>query len=106
VDVQILEVYLRRGLSLEAIGGLTRRDPTTVGYWVKRHGLSAVYRDRHAPKGGIDLETLTALVNEGFSTRQMAERLGLSQSTSDTGSGNTGCVRIGGGTPTRLECAG
>jgi DNA-binding transcriptional ArsR family regulator len=81
VDVQILEAYLWRGLSLEAIGGLTRPDPTTVGYWVKRHGLSAVYRDRHAPNGGIDLETLTALVNEGLSTRQMAERLGLSQST-------------------------
>ena len=77
----ILEAYLRRGLSLDAIGRLTGRDPSTVGYWVKRHGLAAVHRDRHAPKGGIDRETLSSLVAEGLSTREIAERVGLSQST-------------------------
>jgi transposase-like protein len=53
VEAEILESYLRRGLSLEAIGRLTGRHPSTVGYWVKQHGLAAVNRDRHAPKGGI-----------------------------------------------------
>ena len=66
---------------MEAIGSLTGRHPTTVGYWVKRHGLAAVYRDRHAPKGRIDRETLAALVDQALSTREIAERLGLSQST-------------------------
>jgi DNA-binding transcriptional ArsR family regulator len=68
-------------LSLEAIGALTGRHATTVGYWVKRHGLSAVHRDRHAPKGGIDRETLQVLVEGGLSTREMSTQLGLSQST-------------------------
>jgi transposase len=81
VEAEILESYLRRGLSLEGIAQLTGRHPTTVGYWVKRHGLAAVHRDRHAPKGGIERETLAALVNEGLSTREIAERLALSQST-------------------------
>jgi excisionase family DNA binding protein len=81
VDAEILESYLRRGLSLEAIGRLTGRHPTTVGYWVKRHGLAAVHRDRHAPKGGIERETLAALVDQGLSTREIAEQLGLSHST-------------------------
>jgi transposase-like protein len=81
VEAGILEAYLRRGLSLEAIGRLTGRHPTTVGYWVKQHGLSAVHQDRHAPKGGIDRETLEALVGEGLSTRELSERIGLSQST-------------------------
>jgi DNA-binding transcriptional ArsR family regulator len=81
VEAEILEAYLRRGLSLEAIGTLTGRDPSTVGYWVKKHGLAAVHRDRHAPKGGIDRETLAAVVDEGLSTREIAEGLGLSQST-------------------------
>jgi excisionase family DNA binding protein len=81
VEAEILESYLRRGLSLEAIGQLTGRHPTTIGYWVKRHGLAAVHRDRHAPKGGIERETLAALVDKGLSTREIAERLGLSQST-------------------------
>jgi DNA-binding transcriptional ArsR family regulator len=81
VDAEVLESYLRRGLSLHAIGQLTGRDPTTAGYWVKRHGLAAVHRDRHAPKGGIERQRLGELVAEGLSTRAIAERLGLSQST-------------------------
>jgi excisionase family DNA binding protein len=81
VEEALLESYLRRGLSLDAIGRLTGRHPSTVGYWVKRHGLAAVHRDRHAPRGGIDRDTLAGLVDDGFSTRQIAERLGLSQST-------------------------
>jgi hypothetical protein len=81
VEVEVLESHLRRGLSLEAIGRLTGRHPTTVGYWVKRHGLAAVHRDRHAPKGGIDRNTLAGLVEAGNSTRAIAEQLGLSQGT-------------------------
>ena len=81
MEAEILEGYLRRGLSLQAIGQLTGRDPTTIGYWVKRHGLSAVHRDRHAPKGGIERERLGELVAEGLTTRQISLRLGLSQST-------------------------
>jgi DNA-binding transcriptional ArsR family regulator len=67
VEAGILESCLRRGLSLESIGQLA--------------GLAAVHRDRHAPRGGIERETLEALVDEGLSTREIAERLGLSQST-------------------------
>jgi len=68
-------------MSLEAIGQLAGRHPSTIGYWVKQHGLAAVHRDRHAPKGGIDRETLGVLVQEGLSTREISDRLGLSQST-------------------------
>jgi excisionase family DNA binding protein len=81
MDAGVLEAYLREGLSLEKIGEFTGRHPTTVGYWVKQHGLSAVHRDRHAPKGGIDKETLATLVDTGMTTREIAERLGFSQST-------------------------
>jgi transposase len=81
MEAAVLEAYLRHGLSLERIAALTGRHPSTVGYWVKQHGLSAVHRDRHAPKGGVDRDTLVALVAEGLSTRQVSERLGLSQST-------------------------
>ena len=58
MDAGVLEQYLRAGLSLEKIGELTERHPSTVGYWVKQHGLAAVHRDRHAPKGGVDEKTL------------------------------------------------
>jgi len=81
MDAGVLEKYLRDGLSLEKIGELSGRHPTTVGYWVKQPGLAAVHRDRHAPKGGIDKDTLAALTDAGLSTREIAERVDLSQST-------------------------
>ena len=81
MEAEVLEGYLRSGLSLEQIAALTGRHASTVGYWVKRHGLSAVHRDRHAAKGGIERETLSGLVDEGLSTREIADRVGLSQST-------------------------
>jgi transposase len=81
MEAGVLEAYLREGLSLEKIGELTGRHPSTVGYWVKQHGLAAVHRDRHAPRGGIDRNTLTVLVDAGMTTRQIAERLGFSQSS-------------------------
>src|SRR5215213_3920682 len=81
MDGDVLEKYLRDGLSLEKIGKLTGRHPSTVGYWVKQHGLAAVHRHRHAPRGGIDRKTLASLVGAGLSTRVIAERLGFSQST-------------------------
>src|SRR5829696_1842486 len=81
MDAAVLERYLRDGLTLEKIGELTGRDPSTVSYWLKRHGLAAVHRDRHAPKGGVDEQTLASLVGEGLTTREIAQRLGFSQST-------------------------
>jgi transposase len=81
MDAAVLERYLREGLSLEKIGEIAGRHPSTVGYWVKQHGLAAVNRDRHAPRGGIDRDTLAGLVDAGRTTREIAERLGFSQST-------------------------
>jgi excisionase family DNA binding protein len=81
MDPDLVERYLREGLSLERIGQLTGRHASTVSYWVKKHGLAAVHRDRHAPKGGVDRATLAGLVDEGLSTREIADRLGFSQST-------------------------
>ena len=81
MESAVLERYLRDGLSLEKIGQLTGRDPSTVSYWLKRHGLAAVHRDRHAPKGGVDERTIASLVDAGLTTREIAGRLGFSQST-------------------------
>lgn len=73
--------YLSKGLSLEQIAALVGKDASTVGYWVRKHGLRAVHAERHAPKGGIPSETLAGLVEDGLSTREIGARLGLSQGT-------------------------
>jgi hypothetical protein len=57
-----LEQMLTARMSLEQIALAVDRDPSTVGYWVKKHGLTAVHRDKHAPKGGLSRERLEAAI--------------------------------------------
>jgi IS30 family transposase len=53
MDRELLERYLKQGLSLPQIGALIGRDPSTVGYWVQKHGLVANGRAKYAPRGGL-----------------------------------------------------
>ena len=81
MERDLLEGYLGEGLSLEQIGVLIGRDASTVGYWVRKHGMQAVNRSRHAARGGIPRDVLERLVDEGLSMRKIAERVEMSQST-------------------------
>ena len=76
-----LEIWLEKGLSLPQIGKLVGKDPSTVGYWVKRYGLLANGQSKYAPRGGIDEEVLEILCDEGATLKEMAEELGRSIST-------------------------
>ena len=77
-----LERYLAEGLTLREIGELTGKHLTTVGYWMKRHGLRAVHAQRYAPKrSAITRERLEELVGQGASLNDLSEVLGLSVST-------------------------
>jgi transposase len=76
-----LERWLAEGRSLEQIGSEVGRDASTVGYWVKRHGLVASNRDKHRSRGGIPKSDLEELVAAGHSQEAVATRLGVSPST-------------------------
>ena len=76
-----MKVYLEQGLSLIQIGALENRDPSTVGYWVRKYGLEANGAGRHAPKGAIDRDLLAELVSEGLRLREIAGEVGRSIST-------------------------
>jgi transposase len=76
-----LEAQLDAGRSIESIARELGRHPSTVAYWVNKHGLRSQHATRHAPKGGIGPDTLAALIAEGLSGRQIGERLGVSQAT-------------------------
>jgi len=69
------------GLSLEQIGRRFGRDASTVGYWVRKHGLQAANSARHSPRGGIERRVLEKLIEEGLSISGIAERLGVHRST-------------------------
>lgn len=81
MDREWLERELEAGRSIASIASEVGRDPSTVSYWVRRHGLRSAHADRHAPRGGIARETLEELIGEGMSSREIGERLDCSQST-------------------------
>src|SRR3954447_3521235 len=81
MDKEVLEALLARGLSLEKIAARFDKHPSTISYWLKKHGLSAAHAGRHAAQGGIPRERLAALVADGKSIRGIASELALSTAT-------------------------
>ena len=78
MDRDELERMLEEGLSLEEIGRRVGRHPSTVGYWVAKHGLRAAHRDRHAARGPLDRGVLEWLVGDGLTIRDIAVELNRS----------------------------
>ena len=76
-----LERCLAEGMSLETIGELVGKDPSTVSYHIKKHGLKPVGHDIHAPNGKVDPDELRAMIERGASIHGAAEQLGVSYST-------------------------
>jgi transposase-like protein len=81
MEHQELERYVTDGLSLAEIGDRVGKHPTTVSYWLRKHGLRTVNGERCAPKGGIAREAIEPLVEAGATIVGIAETLGVSPST-------------------------
>jgi transposase len=81
MDRVSLEQLLARGLSLAEIGRRFDLHEATVSYWVKKYGLEAANRGKHASRGAIGQDELTALVASGMSIAQIAETVDRSKAT-------------------------
>jgi transposase len=81
VEAEWLASQLEQGRSIESIARETGRSPSTVAYWVNKHGLTSRHAAKHAERGGIEREELEAMVGLGMSIRAIAERLGVSYTT-------------------------
>ncbi len=81
MDKRFLEDCLAKGMSLPQIGKLTGKDPSTVGYWVEKHGLTANGARKYAARGGIVEEVLEIAVEEGMTLGEIAAELECSVST-------------------------
>jgi ribosomal protein L37AE/L43A len=73
VEREWLAERLEAGASIEAIAREVGRDPSTVSYWVRKHGLTSSHAERHAAHGPIDSELLTEIVACDLSIRDMAD---------------------------------
>lgn len=81
MDKESLTLLLSQGTSVERIAKRFGKDPSTVSYWLKKHGLQAPNRNKYAGKGGIERELLEALVDEGMTIAEIAEKLESSKGT-------------------------
>jgi transposase len=81
MDRDALQLLLAQGVSVEQIGRRFGRHPSTVSYWMRKHGLQAPNRAKHAGKGGIDRAELEAAVAVGLSIGEIAQRFGRSKGT-------------------------
>jgi transposase len=81
MDADWLASRLAEGGSIESIARDAGRSPSTVGYWVNKHGLTSRHAAKHAPRGGIDRTELEAMVVLGMPIRAIADRLGVSYTT-------------------------
>src|SRR5271155_3980962 len=81
MDRTSLEQLLGQGLSLAEIGRRFDLHEATVGYWVKKHGLEAAHRAKHALRGGIPRDDLEALVEAGKSIAEIAATVDRSKAT-------------------------
>lgn len=81
MNKQSLELLLEQGTSIERIARRFGKDPATVSYWVRKHGLRSPYADKHAARGGIERERLEALVEAGMTIAQIAAEVDRSKAT-------------------------
>ena len=81
MDRDWLASRLSEGRSIESIAREAGRSPSTVGYWVNKHGLTSTHAPKHAPRGGIARDRLQALVEAGRSIREIATELDVSAAT-------------------------
>ena len=81
MDKESLELLLSQGLSIEKIATRFGKHPSTVSYWMTKHGLTAVNRQKHAARGGIERVRLEDLVNGGASIQTIALELQRSSAT-------------------------
>jgi transposase len=81
MEEAFLEDCLAQGMSLEAIGEQVGKHPSTVGYWLKKHGLAACGATKYARRGALRKDKLEALAGRGATVAEMAERLDRNPST-------------------------
>lgn len=81
MDKGFLGECLAKGMSLEAIGERAGKHPSTIGYWMRKHGLRAVGAKKYARRGAVAREDLEALVDGGATLDEIAEALDRSVST-------------------------
>lgn len=76
-----LAELIDKGWSLERIARHFNRPPSTIAYWVVRHGLALAGREEHATRPALELAALRDLVEAGATIAEIAEAVDRSPGT-------------------------
>jgi transposase-like protein len=76
-----LAALLDHGFSVERIAKRFGKDPSTISYWLRKHGLETPNREKYAAKGGIERARLEELIETGMTIAEIASELELSKGT-------------------------
>jgi transposase len=81
MDKHSLQLLLAQGLSVERIAKRFGKDPSTVSYWLAKHGLASPYASRHAARGALDRQQLEGCVQSGMTIAEIAAEVDRSKAT-------------------------
>lgn len=81
MDRESLRLLLEQGESIDRIAARFRRHPSTVSYWIAKHGLEANGYAKHAARGGLDRDRLERLIKEGLTIAEIAAAVDRSKGT-------------------------
>lgn len=81
MDRQTLEDWITEGCSLDEMARRVARHPSTVSYWLEKHGLSAARSSRHRARGGLDRDLLAGLVADDLTVAEIAAAVDRSPTT-------------------------
>lgn len=81
MDKDSLQLLLAQGVSVEQIGRRFGKDPSTISYWMRKHGLQAPNREKYAARGGLERAQLEELVGQGMTIREIATEVERSMGT-------------------------
>jgi hypothetical protein len=81
VDREWLEAELAAGRSIESIARDAGKHPSTIAYWIRKHGLASTHAARHAARGGLRENVLRDLIAQGRTAREIAAETGRSLAT-------------------------
>lgn len=81
MERELLQGLLEEGASLAEIARRVGPHEASIGYWVRRYGLAANNREKHAAKGPLEREVLVRLVADAWSLAQIADEVGRSKTT-------------------------
>jgi transposase len=81
MDRTALKQMLDEGTSLAEIGRRVGMHESTVGYWAKQYGFSAVNQEKYAARGGLERSQLEALIERDMSISEIASAVDRSKAT-------------------------